>query len=51
MDAFYNIEIILIQQKMIKEENYFDTTKKNVKKRKLFRYIEITWKNKIICYN
>ena len=28
MDAFYNIEIILIQQKMLKEENYFDTTKK-----------------------
>ncbi|GEM_PF-4468008 len=36
MDAFYNIEIILIQQKMLKEENYFDTTKKMSKKESYF---------------
>ena len=36
MDAFYNIEIILIQQKMLEEENYFDTTKKMSKKESYF---------------
>lgn len=49
MDAFYNIEIILIQQKMLKEENYFDTTKKMSKK--VISIHRNNLKNKIICYN